>query len=118
MNGAIMVLPRDGLKDEKGDPVQYDRACVLRVYLVNLLNLVFIIRELDVPVRAITEGFVLRSAASTHGEMFLGCPLWACGIQKIRSTGNDIGAVWRDKDGRLAFAVAVFDIIDRVTQGS
>jgi len=26
MNGAIMVLPRDGLKDEKGNPVRYDRA--------------------------------------------------------------------------------------------
>ena len=26
MNGAIMVLPRDGLKDENGEPVQYDRA--------------------------------------------------------------------------------------------
>jgi nitrite reductase (NO-forming) len=26
MNGAIMVLPRDGLKDEKGNPIQYDRA--------------------------------------------------------------------------------------------
>jgi nitrite reductase (NO-forming) len=26
MNGAIMVLPRDGLKDEKGKPIQYDRA--------------------------------------------------------------------------------------------
>ncbi len=26
MNGAIMVLPRDGLKDDQGQPVQYDRA--------------------------------------------------------------------------------------------
>ncbi|MFT6914323.1 MAG: nitrite reductase (NO-forming) [Motiliproteus sp.] len=26
MNGAIMVLPRDGLKDELGQPVRYDRA--------------------------------------------------------------------------------------------
>lgn len=26
MNGAIMVLPRDGLKDEKGKPIRYDRA--------------------------------------------------------------------------------------------
>lgn len=26
MNGAIMVLPRDGLKDEKGNPIRYDRA--------------------------------------------------------------------------------------------
>jgi len=26
MNGAIMVLPRDGLKDDKGQPVRYDRA--------------------------------------------------------------------------------------------
>lgn len=26
MNGAIMVLPRDGLKDEKGNAVRYDRA--------------------------------------------------------------------------------------------
>lgn len=26
MNGAIMVLPRDGLKDEKGQSVRYDRA--------------------------------------------------------------------------------------------
>jgi len=26
MNGAIMVLPRGGLKDEKGEPLQYDRA--------------------------------------------------------------------------------------------
>lgn len=26
MNGAIMVLPREGLKDNKGDPVHYDRA--------------------------------------------------------------------------------------------
>jgi nitrite reductase (NO-forming) len=26
MNGAIMVLPRDGLKDEKGKAVKYDRA--------------------------------------------------------------------------------------------
>jgi nitrite reductase (NO-forming) len=26
MNGAIMVLPREGLKDEKGNPIQYDRA--------------------------------------------------------------------------------------------
>jgi nitrite reductase (NO-forming) len=26
MNGAIMVLPRDGLKDAQGQPVQYDRA--------------------------------------------------------------------------------------------
>lgn len=26
MNGAIMVLPRDGLKDAKGNPVEYDRA--------------------------------------------------------------------------------------------
>lgn len=26
MNGAIMVLPRDGLKDEKGHPVTYDTA--------------------------------------------------------------------------------------------
>jgi nitrite reductase (NO-forming) len=26
MNGAIMVLPRDGLKDGKGNPLQYDRA--------------------------------------------------------------------------------------------
>jgi nitrite reductase (NO-forming) len=26
MNGAIMVLPRDGLKDDKGRPVRYDRA--------------------------------------------------------------------------------------------
>lgn len=26
MNGAIMVLPRDGLKDEKGKPVKYDKA--------------------------------------------------------------------------------------------
>ena len=26
MNGVIMVLPRDGLKDEQGHPVQYDRA--------------------------------------------------------------------------------------------
>lgn len=25
MNGAIMVLPREGLKDEKGRPVQYDK---------------------------------------------------------------------------------------------
>lgn len=25
MSGAIMVLPRDGLKDEKGNPVSYDR---------------------------------------------------------------------------------------------
>jgi len=26
MNGAIMVLPRDGLKDELGNPVRYDKA--------------------------------------------------------------------------------------------
>jgi nitrite reductase (NO-forming) len=26
MNGAIMVLPRDGLKDGKGNPVKYDKA--------------------------------------------------------------------------------------------
>lgn len=26
MNGAIMVLPREGLKNEKGEPVKYDRA--------------------------------------------------------------------------------------------
>jgi nitrite reductase (NO-forming) len=26
MNGAIMVLPRDGLTDEKGNPIHYDRA--------------------------------------------------------------------------------------------
>ena len=26
MNGAIMVLPRDGLKDNNGDPIEYDRA--------------------------------------------------------------------------------------------
>ncbi len=26
MNGAIMVLPREGLKNEKGQPVKYDRA--------------------------------------------------------------------------------------------
>lgn len=26
MSGAIMVLPRDGLKDEKGKPIRYDRA--------------------------------------------------------------------------------------------
>ncbi len=26
MNGAIMVLPRDGLKDPKGNPLHYDRA--------------------------------------------------------------------------------------------
>ncbi|MDA8015132.1 MAG: copper-containing nitrite reductase [Gammaproteobacteria bacterium] len=26
MNGAIMVLPRDGLKDGKGKPIRYDRA--------------------------------------------------------------------------------------------
>lgn len=26
MNGAIMVLPRDGLRDEKGNPVRYDKA--------------------------------------------------------------------------------------------
>ena len=26
MNGAIMVLPRDGLKDEQGNPVKYDKA--------------------------------------------------------------------------------------------
>lgn len=26
MNGAIMVLPRDGLKDERGEPVTYDKA--------------------------------------------------------------------------------------------
>ena len=26
MNGAIMVLPREGLKDEKGNPVKYDKA--------------------------------------------------------------------------------------------
>ncbi len=26
MNGAIMVLPRDGLVDERGKPVRYDRA--------------------------------------------------------------------------------------------
>jgi len=26
MNGAIMVLPRDGLKDTKGNPVKYDKA--------------------------------------------------------------------------------------------
>ncbi|WP_434358930.1 copper-containing nitrite reductase [Parasalinivibrio latis] len=25
MNGAVMVLPRDGLKDQKGNPVKYDR---------------------------------------------------------------------------------------------
>src|SRR5215468_7966908 len=25
MNGAIMVLPRDGLKNDKGEPVRYDR---------------------------------------------------------------------------------------------
>jgi len=26
MNGAIMVLPRDGLKDKNGEPIRYDRA--------------------------------------------------------------------------------------------
>ncbi|MDJ1157527.1 copper-containing nitrite reductase [Chelatococcus sp. SYSU_G07232] len=26
MSGAVMVLPRDGLKDEKGQPLKYDRA--------------------------------------------------------------------------------------------
>ena len=26
MNGAIMVLPRDGLKDGDGKPLHYDRA--------------------------------------------------------------------------------------------
>lgn len=26
MNGAVMVLPRDGLKDQKGKPITYDRA--------------------------------------------------------------------------------------------
>lgn len=26
MNGAIMVLPREGLKDEKGNPIHYDKA--------------------------------------------------------------------------------------------
>ena len=26
MNGAIMVLPRDGLKDSNGNPIQYDKA--------------------------------------------------------------------------------------------
>jgi nitrite reductase (NO-forming) len=26
MNGAVMVLPRDGLKDKDGEPVRYDRA--------------------------------------------------------------------------------------------
>lgn len=29
MNGAIMVLPRDGLKDEQGNPAHYDRAYYL-----------------------------------------------------------------------------------------
>src|SRR5690606_31726314 len=26
MSGTVMVLPRDGLKDEKGQPLHYDRA--------------------------------------------------------------------------------------------
>jgi nitrite reductase (NO-forming) len=26
MNGAVMVLPRDGLKDETGKPLHYDKA--------------------------------------------------------------------------------------------
>lgn len=25
MNGAIIVLPRDGLKDQSGGPIQYDK---------------------------------------------------------------------------------------------
>jgi nitrite reductase (NO-forming) len=29
MNGAIMVLPREGLKDENGNPVKYDKACFI-----------------------------------------------------------------------------------------
>ena len=26
MNGAVMVLPRDGLKDRNGNPIKYDKA--------------------------------------------------------------------------------------------
>ena len=68
--------------------------------------------------RAITKGFVLGAAATTHGEMFFGCTFKARGIKEVRTAGHNIGTVWRDKDGRLTIPVAVFDIIDRVTQSS
>lgn len=29
MSAAIMVLPRDGLKEHLGNPVSYDRACYI-----------------------------------------------------------------------------------------
>ena len=79
---------------------------------------ILIIFEFYLPMRAITKGFVLRAAATAQGKMSFCGPFRACGIAKFRSAGHHIGAVWCDEDGWLAVPLAVFDISDRVTQGS
>ena len=53
MNGAVMVLPRDGLKDAAGEPVRYDRA--------------YYIGEQDFYIPRDTDGNFKRYASPTAG---------------------------------------------------
>ncbi|MDZ4672930.1 MAG: copper-containing nitrite reductase [Gemmatimonadota bacterium] len=68
MNGAIMVLPRDGLKDAAGQPVRYDRAYYIGeqdFYLPKDADGTF--RKYPVPGAAISDmAAVMRTLTPTH----------------------------------------------------
>ena len=69
MNGAIMVLPRDGLKDGKGKPLSYDRAYYIgeQDYYVPTTSVRGKYKEYDSPASAMADTLeVMKTNEPSH----------------------------------------------------
>ena len=68
------------------------------------------------PVRAVTERFVLGSSASAEGVLLLRGSLTTDHTCEFRSAGDNVGAVLGDGDCWLTGLVPVFDSFKGVTK--
>lgn len=68
MNGAIMVLPRDGLKDAAGNPIRYDRAYYVgeQDYYLPQDDHGAFIRYEDAAASAVDDIAVMKTLTPTH----------------------------------------------------
>ena len=89
MNGAIMVLPRDGLKDRKGNPLHYDKAYYIGeqdYYIPKGEDGKY--KKFDSPVMAMPETLEVMKTNEPSHVVFNGCSGRAHGRHRAYGEGR------------------------------
>src|SRR2546426_3019647 len=74
------------------------------------------VAEPDLPVGAVAKRLVLRSAAAAQRVMLFRCALAEGHAEQLYPAGDRVGPVVGHRNRRLAFLVAVLDVLYRVAQ--